>query len=229
MDFPKLFFPRICIPADKDSLSGIRLICVTDAAVNAGGAAVYAGRKLKDSTWSCALVASKSKLMKATVPRNELSAIMLGTELIYLVAKSMGSRVEDVIFATDSTTIRRMIEWTTGRNYLPLYHVDGELNLTDLLTKKHDLTVEDLSTGSNWQAGLPWMKLGTEDMPLFPYQSLTITREVEELIEEECFKDVSPTPEPLIPEMEIPGLGAGVNTSVLHSVIPPPPLPPNAR
>ena len=44
VDFPKLSIPRICIPADKDSL----LICVTDAAVNAGGAAVYAGRKLKD-------------------------------------------------------------------------------------------------------------------------------------------------------------------------------------
>ena len=69
----------------------------SDVAITAGGAAVYAGRKLKDSTWSCALVASKSKLMKATVPRNELSAIMLETELIYLVAKSMGSRVEDVI------------------------------------------------------------------------------------------------------------------------------------
>ena len=66
------------------------------------------------------------------------------------------------------------------------------------------------------------MKLGTEDMPLFPYQSFTNTREVEELIEEECFKDVSLAPEPLIPEMELPGLGTGVNTSVLHSVIPPP-------
>ena len=84
-------------------MSGIRFICVTDAVITAGGAAVYAGRKLKDSTWSCALVASKSKLMKATFPQNELSAIMLGTELIYLVAKSMGSKVEDVIFTTDST------------------------------------------------------------------------------------------------------------------------------
>ena len=72
------------------------------------------------------------------------------------------------------------------------------------------------------------MKLETVDMPLFPYQSLTITKEVEELIEEECFKDVSPPPEPLIPEMEIPGLGAGVETSVLHSVVPPPPPSPNA-
>ena len=99
---------------------------------------MYAGRKLKDSTWSCYLVASKSKLMNATVPRNELLAIMLGTELIYLVAKSKGAKV----FTTDSTialswccnptmklrlflfsrveTIRRMIEWTTGHDYLPI-------------------------------------------------------------------------------------------------------------
>ena len=52
VDFPKLSVPRICIPADQDSLSGIRLICVTDAAISAGGAAVYTVRKLKDSTWS---------------------------------------------------------------------------------------------------------------------------------------------------------------------------------
>ena len=69
VDFPKLSIPRICIPADKDSVSGIRLICLTDVAITAGGAAVYAGRKLKDSTWSCALVASKSKLIKAIVPK----------------------------------------------------------------------------------------------------------------------------------------------------------------
>ena len=67
------------------------------------------------------------------------------------------------------------------------------------------------------------MKLETADMPLFPYQSLTISQDVEELIEEECFKDVSPPPEPLIPEMEIAGLGAGVETRVLHSDVPPPP------
>ena len=79
VDFPKLSVPRICIPADKDSISGIRLICVTDAVINTGGAAVYAGRKLNDSTWICALVVSKSKLMKATVPQNQLFAIMLGT------------------------------------------------------------------------------------------------------------------------------------------------------
>ena len=93
VDFPTLSVPRICIPADKDSISEVRLICVTDTAINVGGAAVYAGRRLTNSTWSCALVASKPKLMKATVPRNELSAIMLGTELVYLVAKSISPKV----------------------------------------------------------------------------------------------------------------------------------------
>ena len=115
--------------------------------------------------------------MKAIVPRNELSAIMLCTELIYLVVKSMGTKVEDMIFATDSTiaifwccnptkklrlfvfsrveTIMRMIECTTGCDYLTIYHMDGTMNLADLLTKKHDLSVGSLSTGSEWQTGLP--------------------------------------------------------------------------
>ena len=79
---------------------------------------------------------------------------MMGTELVYLVAKSIGSKVEDVIFATYSTTalawccnltkklrlfvfsrletICWMVEWTPGLDYLPLYHVDGELNFSDL-------------------------------------------------------------------------------------------------
>ena len=136
---------------------------------------------------------------------------MLGTELVYLVAKSIGPKVEDILFATDSTiayswccnptkklrlfvffrvkTIRRMIEWTTGNEFLPIYHVGGELNSADFLTKKHELSINDLSTGSVWQTGYPWMKLETVDMPLFPYQSLKIPKDVEDLIEEECFKE----------------------------------------
>ena len=39
--------PRCCIPSDEDSESKIRLICLADAPEFAGGAVVYAGRKLK--------------------------------------------------------------------------------------------------------------------------------------------------------------------------------------
>ena len=49
------------------------------------------------------------------------------------------------------------IGWLSGLQVviiLPLYHVDGELNVSGLLTKKHDLPVKELSIGSDWQGGL---------------------------------------------------------------------------
>ena len=166
---------RCIIPADIDSTSKIRLICLSDAAENAGRAAVYAGRRLKDGSWSCALMSAKSKLMKGTIPRNELSAILLMTDVAFIVKKALGDSVEEIIYVTDSTialcwvhnnnkrlrifvlnrveTIRRMIEWTTGDQIIPLFRIYGTTNLADLLTKEHILGVEDVSTGSEWQAG----------------------------------------------------------------------------
>ena len=45
-------------------MSGIKLVCVADLAINAGGTAVYASGKLEGFTWSCALVAPISKLLE---------------------------------------------------------------------------------------------------------------------------------------------------------------------
>ena len=71
IDLNNIQMPRCCIPSDEDSESKIRLICLADAAEFAGGAVVYAGRKLKSGNWSCSILASKSKLMDATLPRYE--------------------------------------------------------------------------------------------------------------------------------------------------------------
>ena len=76
---------RCCFLSDEESVSKIRLICLSDADEFAGGGVVYAGRKFKSGSWSCSILASKSKLMDATIPRNELSAILLCTELAFLV------------------------------------------------------------------------------------------------------------------------------------------------
>ena len=51
--------PRCCKPSDEESISKIRLICLSDAAEFAGGAVVYSGRKLKIGGWSCLALASK--------------------------------------------------------------------------------------------------------------------------------------------------------------------------
>ena len=76
---------------------------MSDAGMSAGGAAIYAGRQMKDSSWSCSLVVSKPKMMKATVPRNELAAILMMAQLAYVTKKSLGDRVGQIIYLTDST------------------------------------------------------------------------------------------------------------------------------
>ena len=47
--------PRCSIPSDEESTSKIRIICLSDAAEFAGGAVLYAGRKLKSGDWSCSI------------------------------------------------------------------------------------------------------------------------------------------------------------------------------
>ena len=216
VELHELSAPRCIIPADNVSVSKIRLLCICDAAEHAGGAAIYAGRKLRDGTWSCAMVSAKSKLMKGTIPRNKLSAIMLMTEVAFIVKKAFGESIGEIIYITDSTialcwvhniakrlrvyvlnrveTIRRMMEWTTGDEEVPLYHIDGASNLADLLTKQHTLSINDVSTGSEWQTGKPWMKLDTDKMPLKQYSDLTVTPIIENEIDAECFDHLlSPT------------------------------------
>ena len=162
------------------------------------------------------MISTKSKLMKATIPRNELSAIMLMTEVAFIVKKAFGKKVGEIIYITDSTialcwvhniakrlrmfvlnrveTIRRMMEWTTDKEEVQLYHVDGTINLADLLTKEHELSIQDVSTGSDWQSGKSWMRLDTHKMPLKKYSDLTVPQSIENEINAECFDHLlSPT------------------------------------
>ena len=62
----------------------IRLVCFTDAANDAGGASIYARVEIALGVYSSALLTAKSRMMKGTVPRNELSAMMLMTELAFV-------------------------------------------------------------------------------------------------------------------------------------------------
>ena len=209
VDLPDITIPRLCIPGSGISSSKIRLLCLADAAEHAGGAAIYAGRELSPGTWSCSLLAAKSKMMKGTVPRNELSAILLCAELAFMVKAALGQDVGEIIYVTDSTialswcsnqtiklrlfvynrvmTILRLFEWATGRKENPLWHIDGNLNLADLLTKKHEIGVKSVSKGSDWIEGVEWMRRDKEQMPLKSYEMLKLDGTTEELIKGECF------------------------------------------
>jgi len=208
---PDITISRFCLPGPGKSSSKIRLLCLADAAELAGGAAVYAGRELSPGIWSCSLLAAKSKMMKETIPRNELSAILLCAELAFMVKAALGSEIGEVIYVTDSTialswcsnqsiklrlfvynrvmTILRLFEWTTGSKENPLWHIDSSMNLADLLTKKHEIGVETVSQGSEWIEGLEWMRRDKSEMPLTSYDMLTLDKATDESVKGECFPD----------------------------------------
>ena len=187
-------------------------------------------------------------MLHATIPRNELSAILLCTELAFLVKKALGDRVGEIIYITDSTialswcsnsniklrlfvynrvmTILRMIEWTTGDKNIPLYHIESEMNLADLLTKKHDLQYKDVSAGAPWIEGLDWMKKEVKDMPLLAYNQLRVEKPIEDEVKVECFGDshmseIHETSEKdVLDDEERLDLEKGINSALLaHNLI----------
>ena len=211
-DIPTLSVKRCVVPEGGLIDKGVRLLCVSDAATHAGGAAIYVGYELPGGNFSCSLLTSKSKLMSGTVPRNELSAVMLMTEMAYIVKKALKGQVTEVLYLTDSTialswchntnkrlklyvhnrveTIRRMIEWTTGISTdLPLYHIEGCTNIADRITKKHDLSIQDINECSPWQSGYDWMRYPTEKMPLKKYSDLVLEGHLVSEAKAECFQD----------------------------------------
>ena len=212
LEIPSLSIPRYLFPANTAPKS-IRLLCISDAAEFAGGGAVYAGVELENGNYSCQLMASKSRLMKNSVPRNELEAIRITAALAYDIKLSLGDLVTEVLYFTDSSIamawchntnkrlrlfclnrvmeIRRLIEAVVGtKESIPLYHIDGSLNPADMITKPSSLKPSDLSSGSLWVSGYPWMKLPKKSMPKTTFLDIQLSATQSQLLNEECFPEV---------------------------------------
>ena len=89
LDIPKMVAKRCIIPDDAVDPDNIRLVCLSDAAESAGGCTVYATCLRKNGTYSCQLLSAKSRMMKFSIPRNELEAIRLMAELASDVKKAL--------------------------------------------------------------------------------------------------------------------------------------------
>ena len=214
LEIPYMTAERCVIPEDAINPDKVRLICISDAAEKAGGCAIYAGFERSNGLFSCRLLTARSKLMNQKIPRNELEGIKLMAETATNVKKALGNRVEEILYFTDSTIamcwchniskklrmftlyrvadIRRNIlgsSYSTEEVELPLFHIDGKLNIADLLTKNHPITPKDLSIGSAWQNGLPWMELPFDEMPITTYQNLTVSKDDEIVVDLECFPE----------------------------------------
>ena len=193
---------RSTIPPDAVVPLQVRLICNTDASTTCAGACVYLSCKLSTGEWSSQLLTAKSRLVNYTVPRNELEAIVLGTELTFAAIASLRLPLQSVVIASDSLvaiswamndrarnktfvfnrvlTVQRYLRWirdlTSLTDEIELVHVPGELNAADCLTK--GLVSPDEVTGSSlWHLGHEWMRRDVHLMPLTRYKDISLSPE----------------------------------------------------
>ena len=215
LQIPYFSAPRCVVPVDAVDPTKLRLICLSDAAEEAGGCCIYTSYECRDGSYSCSLITSRSKLLDQKVPRNELEAVRIMAETAITVKEALKDMVTDVIYVTDSTialcwcnnlqkklkiyTLFRVAE--IRRNILgevfppegvklPLYHIDGTLNPADLVTKRHEITPKNIGPGSTWQNGEKWMSLPFNQMPLTTYDDLKISKAEESEIKTECFPEL---------------------------------------
>ena len=208
---PQVQVPRFAGITQHGHTQHLRLICLSDASKVAGGVAIYAGYKQPSGNFSACLLTAKSKLLDASVPRNELSAIMYMADLALQVKRLLGSVVKEIIYATDSSialawchntslklrlyvynrveVIRRLINWTIEGNSLPLFHIRREHNLADWVTKVQPISAKDVDSESPWQKGLPWMSLPTDQLPISAFSKVKVSQETQAEISQECFSD----------------------------------------
>lgn len=230
LEIPDMKAHRCIVPLDAVNPYKIRLLCLSDAAVSAGGCAIYGSYKRADGSYSCKLLAAKSRMMKFSIPRNELEAVRLMAELANDVALALGNMVEEILFFTDSTIamswchnlnkklrlfvfnrvaeVRRLItEVCPQDGEFPLFHIDGKENIADLLTKTNDISPKELGLHSTWNTGKEWMKSPLEEMPITRYSDISVTPKEEVSINEECF------PEAFLTANSIHIVGKGVSNN----------------
>ena len=157
----------------------MRLITLVDAAEKLIMISTYCGFRVQDGGWSVQHLIGRSVLGNGTIPRNELQGLNGGSNLAWIVRKSLVEWVESSILAGDSEVA---LKWTTydsrklgmwvrnriiqirrGTELSDLYHVRTEHNVADIGTRADKVTIEDIGPDSRYENGDEWMKLDIED------------------------------------------------------------------
>ena len=192
-----LEYKRCIIPADAKNLDIVTLDCA-DASTSLICVAIYARFELKDGTHSCHLLLARTKIVPdgTTTPRAELMAASINAATGYTVQKALGGYHKGHWKYTDSTVALHWLScekmslktWCRGHvieiNRLTKKekwrHLEGEKMPADIGTRK-GAKVADVSEGSPWINGLPWM-YGTEES--YPVKTVSeITMSQQDLVE----------------------------------------------
>ena len=170
-----VMFMRARIPEDAAS-TDLTLVCAVDAANQIKAAGVYARFPRKNGKFSSQLLVGRSLLAKegSSIPKEELEAAVIGSNLLWIVRKSLDNLVTDYMLVSDSTIA---LSWVTNdtkklslfhRNRAnqikmhtatnKLFHVISECNPADVVTRAEKVGPESVGPESIWENGHEWMK-----------------------------------------------------------------------
>ena len=187
-ELSQIQFKRAVVPQDAVNLDVETIEC-GDASKEMICIAIYVRFLRKSGDYSCQLLFARSKLVPEgmTIPRAELFAANLNSHTGEIVKKSLGSKHKSSIKLTDSQV---SMHWLNNED-LPLkqwvhnkvvdtlrfstkdqwHYVKGEDMPADIGTRK-GATVNDVSEGSAWLEGFPWMKRSMNEFPIKSYQQI---------------------------------------------------------
>ena len=194
-------FQRARMPEDAASTE-MNLIVAVDAAAEVKIVGAWGRFRLKNGEFSCQLVIGRSLLVgeDSTIPKNELDALTMGSNLGWIVRQALEEWVSSYILIGDSTIAlcwvssekkrlslfhrNRCVQVRRGTELELIFHVISECNPADLGTRPEAVKDSDVGPNSKWEVGLPWMKKEIDDAVetgiLTPISKLRLNEEEED-------------------------------------------------
>ena len=173
-----LKFYRAVMPEDAVSCS-MDIIAGGDTSGQVKNAGTWGRFLRKNGDYSCQLIIGRSLLANSTIPKDELDAFMMASNLCWIVRMSLEDWVSSFIVINDSTISlcwvkndrkrlsiyhrNRVLQIKRGTKLVQIYHVISEENPNDCGTRPELVSDKDIGPGSKWENGLPWMKKPIED------------------------------------------------------------------
>ena len=173
-------FNRARIPPDAVDTK-LHLVCCVDAADQLKIVGVWARFRKKAGGFSSQLVIGRSLLGReeGTIPKEELEALTIGSNLLWICRKAMEGWLEDYSLCGDSVIAlcwitsekkrlslfhrNRVMQTRFNTDLDKLFHVRSEFNPADIGTRSEKVRDEDIGPDSVWENGLDWMRGDFED------------------------------------------------------------------